>query len=75
MYALHMGRTNIEIDEELVGRVMNRYGLKTKRAAIDFALRQLDLEPMSREEALAMQGTGWDGDLDQMRTGWFPQAS
>ncbi len=70
-----MGRTNIDIDDELVRRVMNRYGLKTKRAAVDFALRRLDLEPMSREEALAMQGTGWEGDLDQMRTGWWSPAS
>jgi Arc/MetJ family transcription regulator len=62
-----MGRTNVEIDERLVRRVMRRYGLKTKRAAIDLALRRLDVEPMSREEALAMEGTGWDGDLDAMR--------
>lgn len=67
-----MSRTNVELDNELIDRVMNRYGLKTKRATIDFALRQLDLEPMSREEALAMRGTGWDGDLDEMRTGWQP---
>ncbi len=62
-----MSRTNVELDDELVGRVMDRYGLRTKRATIDFALRQLDLEPMSREEALAMQGTGWEGDLEEMR--------
>jgi len=47
---------------------MRRYGLATKRAAIDFALRRLDLEPMGEEEALAMQGTGWDGDLDALRS-------
>ena len=70
MYALHMGRTNVEIDERLIQRVMRRYGLKTKRAAIDFALRRLDVEPMSRDEALAMQGTGWEGDLDELRSGW-----
>lgn len=65
-----MGRTNIEIDDELIGRVMSDYKLPTKRAAVDFALRRLDLEPMTREEALAMQGTGWDGDLDEMRRNW-----
>lgn len=64
-----MARTNVEIDSELVGRVMRRYGLSTKRAAIDLALQRLDVEPMSREEALAMAGTGWGGDLDQMRVG------
>jgi hypothetical protein len=24
-------------------------------------------EPMSREEALAMEGTGWSGDLEELR--------
>ena len=63
-----MGRTNIEIDDEVVARVMRRYGLKTKRAAVDYALRRLDIEPMTREEALAMEGRNlWDGDLDEMR--------
>lgn len=68
VYALHIARTNIDIDEDLAQRVMARYGLKTKRAAVDLALRRLDLEPMSRPEALAMQGTGWEGDLDELRT-------
>lgn len=67
MYSLHIGRTNVEIDEELAQRVMRRYGLKSKRAAIDLALRRLDLEPMSREEALGMRGSGWDADLDELR--------
>jgi Arc/MetJ family transcription regulator len=69
-----MARTNVDVDEKLVSRVMRRYGLPTKRAAIDLALRRLDLEPMSREEALAMRGTGWEGDLDEMRGG-YPRSS
>lgn len=64
-------RTNIEIDDELVERIMHRYGVSTKRAAVDLALRRLDLEPMDRDEALAMQGTGWDGDLDELRGGYL----
>jgi Arc/MetJ family transcription regulator len=62
-----MGRTNVEIDERLIRRVMRRYGLTTKRAAVDLALRRLDIEPMTREELLAEQGKGWGGDLDAMR--------
>jgi Arc/MetJ family transcription regulator len=69
VYPLHTVRTNIEIDDELVGRVMLRHGLDTKRAAIDLALRYLDVEPMTREEALAMQGSGWEGDLGELRAG------
>ena len=36
-----MSRTTVVIDETLVRRVMRLYGLPTKRAAIDFALRAL----------------------------------
>jgi Arc/MetJ family transcription regulator len=63
-------RTNVDVDEQLVTRVMRRYGLGTKRAAIDLALRRLDVEPMSRDEALAMRGSGWEGDIDEMRSGY-----
>ncbi|MDQ4069068.1 MAG: type II toxin-antitoxin system VapB family antitoxin [Actinomycetota bacterium] len=62
-----MARTNIEIDEELVTKVMHRYGLSSKRAAVDLALRRLAGEPLSREEALALEGSGWEGDLEGMR--------
>ncbi|HEV8164578.1 MAG TPA: type II toxin-antitoxin system VapB family antitoxin [Actinomycetota bacterium] len=62
-----MGRTNIEIDDELVERVMRRYRLPSKRAAVDLALRRLAGEPMSREEALAAEGSGWAGDLGVLR--------
>jgi Arc/MetJ family transcription regulator len=63
-----MARTNIEINEELVERAMRRYRLPSRRAAVDLALRQLVGDEMTREEALAMEGTGWDGDLDAIRS-------
>lgn len=69
VYTGHMSRTNIEIDDELVGWVMHRYGKHTKREAVDYALRRLHIEPMTTEEILAMEGTGWDGDLDELRAG------
>ncbi len=62
-----MGRTNIEIDDELIGRVMRRYGFRSKREAVERGLRALDIEPFSREEILELAGMGWDGDLDAMR--------
>jgi Arc/MetJ family transcription regulator len=62
-----MSRTNIDIDDELVERVMRRYRLPSKRAAVELALRRLAGEPMSRGEALAMEGAGWSGDLDELR--------
>jgi Arc/MetJ family transcription regulator len=62
-----MARTNIEIDDHLVARAMKRYGLKSKRAAVDLALRRLVGDPLSLEEALALEGSGWAGDLEEMR--------
>ena len=62
-----MTRTNIDLDDAAVEAVMRRYHMSTKRDAVNFALRSLAAEPMSLEDALAMRGTGWDGDLDAIR--------
>ncbi len=67
-------RTNIDIDDELIDRAMRVYRLHSKREAVDLALRRLVSEPMSDEEALAMEGSGWAGDLDEIRApDEFPQ--
>jgi Arc/MetJ family transcription regulator len=66
-----MARTNIDIDEAVVREVMRQYGFKTKREAVDYALRQL-VNVMTLEEALAMRGSGWEGDLDEIRAGNAP---
>lgn len=63
-----MARTNIDIDEDTCAEVMRQYGFRTKREAVNYALRQL-VNVMTIEEALAMRGTGWEGDLDEMRSG------
>jgi Arc/MetJ family transcription regulator len=49
-------RTNIEIEDTYLHAVMDRYGLHTKTEAVEFALRHLAGQPMTREEALAMRG-------------------
>ncbi len=49
-------RTNIEIEDTYVQTIMDRYGVRTKTAAVDLALRHLAGLPMTREEALAMRG-------------------
>ncbi len=61
-----MGRTNVVVDDELIARVMRLYGLRTKREAIDFALRKV-AGPSPHERALKLQGSGWDGDLEAVR--------
>jgi Arc/MetJ family transcription regulator len=45
-----MSRTNIDIDDELVDRVMVRYQLSTKREAVELALRHIAGQPMSTSE-------------------------
>ena len=65
---MSMARTNIDIDEEACRRVMERFNLTTMKDAVNLALRTLAIEPMTLEEALAMEGTGWEGDLATMRT-------
>jgi len=62
-----MSRTNIDIDEDACRVVMQRYQLATKRAAVNFALRSVAGEPLSVDEARQLRGSGWDGDLEQMR--------
>jgi Arc/MetJ family transcription regulator len=62
-----MSRTNIDIDEEACRIVMERYRLATKRDAVNYALRTLAAEALTLEDARALRGSGWDGDLDEMR--------
>jgi Arc/MetJ family transcription regulator len=64
-----MSRTNIDIDDDACRRVMDRYHLSTKREAVNFALRTLAAEPLDLDAARRMRGSGWEGDLDQMRAG------
>ena len=62
-----MSRTNIDIDDELIERAMQRYGFRTKRETVDFALRRIVRKPLTREEFLALEGVGWSGDLDAIK--------
>lgn len=66
-------RTNVVIDEDLVRKVMELYGLKSKREAVDFALRQLAGSEDRRRKTLALQGIGWEGDLAEMRRSEIPE--
>ena len=62
-----MGRTNIDIDDELIAEVMRKHGLRTKREAVDLALRRLAGPRLSPEFFDSLRGIGWEGDLDEMR--------
>ena len=64
-----MTRTNVDIDDEACTEVMRRYQLSTKREAVNFALRMVAAEPLGPDEARGLRGSGWEGDLDEMRSG------
>lgn len=68
-----MSRTNVVVDDELLELVMNRYGFKTKREAIDYALKSLVGHKRYKiADMLDLRGIGWEGDLNEMRRTRFP---
>lgn len=56
-------RTNIELDEVALSTVMERFDLKTKREAVNMALRHVAGHPMTPEEILDVLGTGVFGNV------------
>ena len=64
-----MKRTNIVLDEKLVDKCMKATGIKTQRALIDHALREL-LRHESQTKMLELKGKiNWQGDLSEWRKG------
>jgi Arc/MetJ family transcription regulator len=64
-----MGRTNIDVDDDACETVMRRYHLSSKRDAVNFALRTVAAEVLDLDQARGMRGSGWDGDLGELRAG------
>ena len=60
-------RTNIEIDDRLMKDTLKITGLKTKREAVDLALKELI--KLRRQAGLKkLKGKfHWDGDLEALR--------
>lgn len=69
VYGVCMVRTNVDLDDAACTVVMKRYHLSTKREAVNFALRMLATEPLDLDEARNLRGSGWVGDLHELRTG------
>lgn len=61
-------RTNIEIDDVLMAEAMAASGAKTKRDAVEIALRRLVRTKQQLQAWDDLRGSGWEGDLDDMRT-------
>ena len=67
VYALSMGRTNIEIDEKLIRKARKLTRLKTKRQIVATALELL-VRSETRKGLLRFYGKDiWKGDLKAMR--------
>jgi Arc/MetJ family transcription regulator len=62
-----MGRTNIEIDDDLIRKARKLTRLKTKRQIVDRALDLL-VRSESRKDILKYYGSGvWEGNLKESR--------
>ncbi len=67
VYAISMGRTNINIDDALIRKARKLTRLKTKRQIVDKALELL-VRSESRKGILRYYGSGvWKGDLKASR--------
>jgi Arc/MetJ family transcription regulator len=62
-------RTNIEIDDEVMGEAKRLTGLRTKRETVDLALREL-VARHRRLGILELSGrVHWEGELGSSRRG------
>ncbi|MEX0992686.1 MAG: type II toxin-antitoxin system VapB family antitoxin [Solirubrobacterales bacterium] len=62
-------RTNIEIDDGTLREVQRLTGAKTKREAVDLAMREL-VARHRRLKLLKLRGkVHWEGDLESSRLG------
>ena len=64
-----MKRTNVVLDDSLVEDCIKATGIKTQKALIDHALREL-LRHENQLKILELKGNiSWDGNLDEWRQG------
>jgi Arc/MetJ family transcription regulator len=62
-------RTNVVLDEKVVGQAKKLTGIKATRQLVDYALREL-LRHRRQRDILKLRGNvEWEGDLAEMRQG------
>ena len=62
-----MKRTNVVLDEKIVDECMKATGIKTQKALIDYALREL-LRHENQKKILQLKGkVHWEGSLVEWR--------
>ncbi|MGQ7374720.1 type II toxin-antitoxin system VapB family antitoxin, partial [Streptococcus suis] len=60
--------TNIDIDDALMAEAMEALGTTTKRDTVIESLRRSIKARRQLAALKALEGLGWEGDLDDMRT-------
>lgn len=64
-----MGRTNVVLDDDLVAECQQETGIRTIRALIEHALREL-LRHKRQKKVLELKGAiQWEGNLETWRKG------
>jgi Arc/MetJ family transcription regulator len=66
VYSWCMTRTNIDIDDDLIETVMRQNSLKTKRDAVEFALRKVIRRTPTIEEIRSLEGIGFPYTNDEL---------
>ena len=62
-------RTNIVLDKQILETALKITNIKTRRALVDFALREL-IRHKQQKKLLDLKGKiTWEGDLKEMREG------
>ncbi len=62
-----MARTNVVLDDELIEECRKATGIQTRRALIDYALKEL-LRHSRQKRLLELKGAiKWEGDLAELR--------
>ena len=69
-----MGRTNIELDDDLVANAMDLTGARSKREVVDIALRRLVAKGSLYRSIRDLRGKlAWEGDVDAWRASRTPR--
>lgn len=68
-----MGRTNIELDDDLVATAMSLTGARSKREVVDIALRRLVEKGSLYRSLRELRGKlEWEGDVSAWRAARTP---
>jgi Arc/MetJ family transcription regulator len=73
-----MGRTNIDIDDELISEAMSALGQTTKKGTVEAALRLAVRRKVLKQAIEDLAGIGWDAppsedrQFDEDGTPYYP---